>query len=353
MTVGQGAPAVTDRRAEFEATLTRTARARAQEAGAAIERASLFKDAMFRFARNRAALFAAFSFLIMIGIVVFVPIFRDADPEAVDFSKSFTSPSLEYPFGTDEFGRDLFIRTALGGRISIAIGFAATFAIMLVGVVYGAVSGFAGGRVDNAMMRFPRRPLRVAVPAVRDHHVGDLRHGQLLDDGRGADRGLVVHHRPRDARPDHHAEGERLRARRQRARRPLVPGALPALAAEHAGGDPDLRLPRPTGRRARRSVSLVPRPRHRASAGFVGDAGAGRLHRLPDAPLHHRDPEPLHRLADHQRLLHRGRAARRTRPADARAVLEPGAATLTPARGYSSAGRAPGSHPGGRRFESG
>jgi len=154
MTVGQGAPAVTDRRAEFEATLTRTARARAQEAGAAIERASLFKDAMFRFARNRAALFAAFSFLIMIGFVVFVPIFRDADPEAVDFSKSFTSPSLEYPFGTDEFGRDLFIRTALGGRISIAIGFAATFAIMLVGVVYGAVSGFAGGRVDNAMMRF-------------------------------------------------------------------------------------------------------------------------------------------------------------------------------------------------------
>ena len=144
---------VTDRRAEFDATLARTARARSQEAGAAIERASLFKDAMYRFARNRAALFAAFSFLVMIAFVVFVPIFRDADPEAVDFSKSFIAPSLEYPFGTDEFGRDLFIRTALGGRISIAIGFAATFAIMLVGIVYGAVSGFAGGRIDNGMMR--------------------------------------------------------------------------------------------------------------------------------------------------------------------------------------------------------
>jgi oligopeptide transport system permease protein len=144
---------VTDRRAEFDATLARTASARAQEAGAAIERASLAKDAMYRFARNRAALFAAFSFLVMIAFVVFVPIFRDADPEAVDFSKSFIAPSLEYPFGTDEFGRDLFVRTALGGRISIAIGFAATFAIMLVGIVYGAVSGFAGGRIDNGMMR--------------------------------------------------------------------------------------------------------------------------------------------------------------------------------------------------------
>jgi len=145
---------VTDRRAEFEATLTRTAYARAQEAGAANARASLLKDAMHRFARNRAALFAAFSFLVMIAFVVFVPIFSDADPDAVDFSKSFISPSLEHPFGTDEFGRDLFLRTALGGRISIAIGFVATFAITFVGVVYGAVSGFAGGRIDNGMMRF-------------------------------------------------------------------------------------------------------------------------------------------------------------------------------------------------------
>jgi len=154
MISGEGAHAVTDRRAKFEATLTRTAHARAQEAGAAIARASLLKDAMYRFARNRAALFAAFSFLVMIVFVVFVPIFRDADPDAVDFSKAFLQPSLEYPFGTDEFGRDLFVRTALGGRISIAIGFVATFAIMFVGVVYGAISGFAGGRTDNGMMRF-------------------------------------------------------------------------------------------------------------------------------------------------------------------------------------------------------
>jgi len=145
---------ITDRRTEFEATLTRTAEARSQEAGAAIARASLLRDAMYRFMRNRAAVVAAFAFFVMVAFVVFVPIFRDADPDAVDFSKAFLKPSLDYPFGTDEFGRDLFIRTALGGRISIAIGFAATFAIMFVGVAYGAISGFAGGRVDNGMMRF-------------------------------------------------------------------------------------------------------------------------------------------------------------------------------------------------------
>jgi oligopeptide transport system permease protein len=145
---------LTDRRSEFEATLTRTAEARAQEAGAAIQRASLLRDAMYRFMRNRAAVVAAFAFVVMVAFVIFVPIFRDVDPDAIDFSKAFLSPSLAHPFGTDEFGRDLFIRTALGGRISIGIGFAATFAIMFVGVIYGAVSGFAGGYVDNGMMRF-------------------------------------------------------------------------------------------------------------------------------------------------------------------------------------------------------
>jgi oligopeptide transport system permease protein len=145
---------ITDRRSEFEATLTRTAEARGQEAGAALARASLLRDALHRFTRNRAAVVAAFAFLALVAFVVFVPIFSNEDPYAVDFSQSFLRPSLEHPFGTDEFGRDLLIRTALGGRVSIAIGFAATFAIMGIGILYGATSGFAGGWIDNGMMRF-------------------------------------------------------------------------------------------------------------------------------------------------------------------------------------------------------
>jgi oligopeptide transport system permease protein len=145
---------ITDRRSEFEATLTRTAEARGQEAGAALARASLLRDAVYRFSRNRAAVVAAFAFLALVAFVVFVPILSNEDPYAVDFSQSFLRPSLEHPFGTDEFGRDLFVRTALGGRVSIAIGFAATFAIMGIGILYGATSGFAGGWIDNGMMRF-------------------------------------------------------------------------------------------------------------------------------------------------------------------------------------------------------
>jgi oligopeptide transport system permease protein len=145
---------ITDRRSEFEATLGRTAEARGQEAGAALARASLLRDALHRFTRNRAAVVAAFAFLALVAFVVFVPIFSNEDPYAVDFSQSFLRPSWEHPFGTDEFGRDLFVRTALGGRISIGIGFAATFAIMGIGIVYGAISGFAGGWIDNGLMRF-------------------------------------------------------------------------------------------------------------------------------------------------------------------------------------------------------
>jgi oligopeptide transport system permease protein len=145
---------ITDRRTEFEATLTRTADERGQEAGAAIQRASLLRDAIHRFTRNRAAVVAAFAFMGMVAFVIFVPIFSSEDPYAIDFSQSFLSPSRAHPFGTDEFGRDLLVRTALGGRVSIAIGFAATFAIMGVGILYGSISGFAGGWVDNGLMRF-------------------------------------------------------------------------------------------------------------------------------------------------------------------------------------------------------
>ena len=145
---------ITDRQSEFESALTRSAEGRVEEAGAAIQRASLLRDALHRFLRNRAAVAAGFAFFVMVAFVGLVPILDDSDPYAVDFSKQFLGPSLEHPFGTDDFGRDLFVRTALGGRVSIGIGFAATMAIMLVGILYGATSGFAGGRLDNGMMRF-------------------------------------------------------------------------------------------------------------------------------------------------------------------------------------------------------
>jgi len=143
-----------DRRRDFEASLTRAAEGRVEEAGTAIVRASLLRDAIHRFSRNRASVVAAFAFVIMVGFVYITPWVSSASPYDIDFGKAYLSPSGAHPFGTDEFGRDLLVRTALGGRVSVQIGFAATIAIMVVGIAYGAISGFAGGWIDNGMMRF-------------------------------------------------------------------------------------------------------------------------------------------------------------------------------------------------------
>ena len=127
---------------------------RRYEAGEVLRQSSLWRDAVRRFMHNRAALIAMVAFVILLLYVVIVPWIVPYDPNEVDFSIAYLTPTWSHPFGTDEFGRDLFLRTALGGRISIGIGFAATIAIMVVGILYGAISGFIGGWLDNGMMRF-------------------------------------------------------------------------------------------------------------------------------------------------------------------------------------------------------
>jgi oligopeptide transport system permease protein len=133
-------------------------------AGAPIAQASLWRDAWYRYIRNRGAVAAGIIFILMIFYCLFIPGFwkipgiwtglKGYDPNGVDFAQSYLGFSLDHPFSTDKFGRDLFARTAVGGQISIAIGFAATFFILVIGVVYGSIAGFTGGRLDNAMMRF-------------------------------------------------------------------------------------------------------------------------------------------------------------------------------------------------------
>jgi oligopeptide transport system permease protein len=144
-----------ERQTSFEVALVHAAEAsHLHDAGAALRRSSLWRDALYRFTSNRAAIIAAVAFFMMVGFVILGPIVDRADPYAVNFAISYQSPSWSHPFGTDEFGRDLFVRTALGGRLSIEIGLAATVAIMIVGILYGSISGFLGGWVDNALMRF-------------------------------------------------------------------------------------------------------------------------------------------------------------------------------------------------------
>lgn len=122
--------------------------------GAPIRQSNLWRDAWRRYVRNKGAVVAGTIFVLILLYCVIAPIVSPYDPDAVKFELANETPSLEHPLGTDKFGRDLFTRTALGGRVSMLIAFGATFAILAIGVVYGAISGFVGGRLDNGLMRF-------------------------------------------------------------------------------------------------------------------------------------------------------------------------------------------------------
>ena len=73
--------------------------------------------------------------------------------EENNLNNTFSSPSWAHWLGTDQLGRDLMVRLLVGGRISIGVGLCATFVALTIGVVYGAVAGFFGGKIDSLMMR--------------------------------------------------------------------------------------------------------------------------------------------------------------------------------------------------------
>lgn len=131
----------------------------AQEAEALLRQApkgrSLLRQAMSRLLANKAAVGAMIVLFILIMLAIFGPYLR---PYAIDevFWDAFQAPpSTEsgHWFGTDANGRDLFVRTMYGMRISLLVGLCATCVSLLIGVTYGAVAGYVGGRADNIMMR--------------------------------------------------------------------------------------------------------------------------------------------------------------------------------------------------------
>ncbi len=116
---------------------------------------SLWDDAWTVLRRNRAAIVALITLMSLTVIVIIVPWFSPYSIDATDWDSISTSPSLRsgHLFGTDGLGRDLFVRTLQGGRISLLVGIVATFVSLVIGITYGAVSGYFGGRIDQVMMR--------------------------------------------------------------------------------------------------------------------------------------------------------------------------------------------------------
>ena len=117
---------------------------------------SLYVDAWHRLLKNKAAVAGLGVLVVMAVMVVFGPMLVEWDHEIPDWDNYSSPPSLEtnHWFGTDALGRDLFVRTMIGGQISLLVGIISTLVSLLIGVSYGAVAGYFGGRVDNLMMRF-------------------------------------------------------------------------------------------------------------------------------------------------------------------------------------------------------
>jgi oligopeptide transport system permease protein len=113
-----------------------------------------WKDSWIRLKKNRGALISL-GILILIFALAFVigPLISSHSPYAQGLGRRYLSPNSEYWCGTDKFGRDMWTRVWAGTRVSLYIGLLAALLDIFVGVVYGAVSGFSGGRVDDVLQR--------------------------------------------------------------------------------------------------------------------------------------------------------------------------------------------------------
>ena len=114
---------------------------------------SLWHDAWLRLRKNKLALFGGSVLLFMIVVALLTPWIAPYSYEAQNLDLGASSPSAAHWLGTDIFGRDVLTQIMYGGRISLAVGFIATAVALLIGVTWGAVAGYVGGRVDAVMMR--------------------------------------------------------------------------------------------------------------------------------------------------------------------------------------------------------
>lgn len=117
---------------------------------------SLFRIAMRSLLSSKATTTALALMAIVVLLTLAAPLLSPWDIDSTDWDNVATSPSIEtaHYFGTDDVGRDIFVRTLYGGRISLLVGLSATMVSLVIGVFWGAIAGYAGGRADQLMMRF-------------------------------------------------------------------------------------------------------------------------------------------------------------------------------------------------------
>lgn len=114
---------------------------------------SLWKDAWARLSKNRLALFGLITLAFFSVIAFLTPWIAPYGYEEQNLTLGASPPSYQHLLGTDIFGRDMLTRIMYGGRVSLLVGFIATSVALVIGVSWGALAGYVGGKLDAFMMR--------------------------------------------------------------------------------------------------------------------------------------------------------------------------------------------------------
>ncbi|WP_163102089.1 ABC transporter permease [Peribacillus alkalitolerans] len=114
---------------------------------------SYWKDTWRRLVKNKLAMIGLFFLILLTVMAIFGPLISHYDVGDQKLMDQNLPPSKEHWFGTDDLGRDVFTRTWYGARVSLFVGVVAALIDFLIGVIYGGIAGYKGGRVDHYMMR--------------------------------------------------------------------------------------------------------------------------------------------------------------------------------------------------------
>jgi ABC-type dipeptide/oligopeptide/nickel transport system permease subunit len=162
--------------------------------------ASLYRDAFSRFMKNKAAVGSAILIFLFAFVAIFAPVLAphnalrifpnnsDRQPAWVTAPDPTKTGDPSFPLGTDMIGRDVLSRAIYGTRISLIVGFIPTAIVVIVGTAIGLIAGFAGGTVDNVLMRFTDVIYAfpdllffiIMMTALRDTWIGNLMNGLVL-----------------------------------------------------------------------------------------------------------------------------------------------------------------------------
>jgi len=222
-----------------------------------VEGRSLWQDARRRFMHNRAALASLVVLLLIALFVTLAPMLSQFSYFDTDWGMMSSAPDTEsgHYFGTDSSGRDLLVRVAIGGRISLMVGIAAALVAVLLGTLYGSLSGYLGGKVDSFAGDPKLVPVYVLCNPAGDllwsKHSADLcrhRHGVLA--GYGAYR----------ARPDAQSEAQRVYRSGAGGRRLHRKYRYPPYRAERTGRGGGIRLTAGAEHDPVRILPELPRP---------------------------------------------------------------------------------------------